>query len=203
VHNFNTQNLLQPVITSKRPELVRSESENLEYATKTGNHKSVSLSNLLSKAAEAGQISSRQSYIKFPTDPLNSSEARDTVIFIKGCCKNHQTNGNQTNAEEERLSKNGIVVSDSNINVNNSASNREHNMHAEILLNAEDTVSYKKRLREKKKHKSSKQRKEMLELLKSLNHANDMASKLKKRSEDILDVLDTEIKEIQKRPVAT
>ena len=164
VQNCNSQNLLQPVITSKRPEIVRSESENLEYSNTTRNNRSVSLSNLLSEAAEAGQISPRKSYIKLSNDHLNSSEAKDTVIFIKGCCKNHRTEENKTNSGDERLSKSGIVVSDSKINVKESSTNREHNssytnMHGEILVNAEEAASYKKRLRAKKKQKSSKKKK--------------------------------------------
>ena len=169
--NYNSQNLLQPVVLSKRPQLVRSESENLEVSTNTRKYKTASLSNLLSTAAEAGQISSQQSILKL-SDPLNSSDARDTVIFIKKCCLNHEKDKHQINNPiiENTVSHSASMLSVSQqkegYKMESSLSSKEHhtsseNIHlrSELLARTEDVVSYKKRLRAKKKHRASKQQK--------------------------------------------
>ena len=150
-------------MASKRPELVRSESENLEYSTLTRTHRTVSLSNLLNAAAEAGQISSQRSFTKL-TDPLNASEARDTVIFIKSCCMNHENNVNRINTEEIRNEKTEIISESqlkdlSKLITEEKYSSTKIHSSSEIVAQTENCVSHKKRQRTKKKHHASKQRK--------------------------------------------
>ena len=162
---------MQPVITSKRPQLVRSESENLEYSSKINSHKSVSLSNLLSKAADAGQFSSRQSYTKLvgPSDTSDKTPT-DTVIFIKSCCMNHDgTNEDANTTKLKRTNEKNNVVSESQLEVANATvssqlikeqniSHKNAHQQSKMIISNEELLSYKKSQRTKKKSRKSKQK---------------------------------------------
>ena len=164
VYKYNPQDLLHPVIVERRPELIRSESENLEYSAKTRTHRYVSLSSLLNKAFEAGQISSKQSFTKL-SDPINPTATKDAVIFIKTCCKNHEKTDSKMNTEEALINKCKIIsesqspskLSTSNKEEHSSSPNIQSNL--EILAQTELSLSHKKRQKTKRKSHASKQRK--------------------------------------------
>ena len=162
------QNIRAPIIVSKQPELLRSESEHLEYSALTGPHRTVSLGNLLNSAAEAGHISSHKSFTKL-SDPLNSSEGGETVIFIKSCCFNHESKNNRMTMEDkpketkELLSESQSKLTNmphlSKVNTEENYSSIKMHSGSEIMTRTENCFSNKKRQRSKKKRHSSKQRK--------------------------------------------
>ena len=151
---------------SKRPELVRSESENLEYSAKLKNDRSVSLSNLLSKAMDSKQLTSRQSYAKFTSD-TSDGPPQDTVIFIKSCCVNHDENEDEIKERRQVDKDKTALESQSTVVETMEASQliNEHNLshknmqkHLKMISTSEELISYKKRQKSKKKHRKSKQK---------------------------------------------
>ena len=156
------QNIVRPVTVSKRPELIRSESENLEYLNIPRAHRTVSLGNLLNEAVEAGIVSSQQRSFTKLSDPSNSSDPTETVIFIKSCCLNHENTYGETNTQEKGKTE---TISDSRskyINAPYSAkdySSTKIHSSTEIRVDTENNVSHQKRQRARKKQNKSKQQK--------------------------------------------
>ena len=152
---------------SKRPELVRSESENLEYSAKLKNDRSVSLSNLLSKAMDSKQLTSRQSYAKFTSD-TSDGPPQDTVIFIKSCCVNHDGSNEDDIKERRQDDKDKTALESQSTVVETMEASQlinEHNLshknlqqHLKMISTSEELISYKKRQKSKKKHRKSKQK---------------------------------------------
>ena len=152
---------------SKRPLLVRSESENLEYSTKLKNHRPVSLTNLINNAADAKQLSQGQSFRKLASDNSVGMPA-DTVIFIKSCCKNHGGTSKET-IQEGRLEDNGEMIYESQEQsvdaIESTQLTKEYDLsyknfqhHLKVAANTEELISYKKRQKTKKKYRKSKQK---------------------------------------------
>ena len=143
----------------------------MDYSNKIRDQKSVSLSSLLCKVAESGQLSPEQSYVK-----LNgSSEGKDTVIFIKTCCMKHED-------DKSKLTKNEMVNKTENtnsrsvlLNVNTKQAfiseefekSTSENQHSKSVGIAEtqDSKTHTNHRRSKKKHKSSRQKKVIRQLI--------------------------------------
>ena len=159
---------LRPEPNDRKSNLVRSESENMGYSSKIRDQKSVSLSSLLCKVAESGQLSPGQSYVKLK-DHNVSSEGKDTVIFIKTCCMKHED-------DKSKLIENEIANKTENANPGSlliDANTKQafiseafekltsENRHSNSIGIAESQVSktHTKHHRSKKKHKSSRQKK--------------------------------------------
>ena len=152
---------------SKRPLLVRSESENLEYSTNIKNHRPVSLTNLINNAADAKQLSQGQSFRKLASDSSVGTPA-DTVIFIKSCCKNHGGTSKKT-IQGGQLEHNGEIISESQEQlvdaIGSTRSTKEYDLsyknfqrQLKLATNTEELISYKKRQKTKNKHRKSKQK---------------------------------------------
>ena len=170
-------NVLRPEPNDKKRNLVRSESENMDYSNKIRDQKSVSLSSLLCKAAESGQLSPGQSFVKLK-DQNGSSDGKDTVIFIKTCCMKHED-------DRSKLIKNEIANKTENANTGSllldantqqafiseafkkSTSENRHSKSVGIA-ETQDSKTHTKHHRSKKKHKSSRQKKVLRQLIKCI-----------------------------------
>ena len=152
---------------SKRPLLVRSESENLEYRTKIKNHRPVSLTTLINNAADERQLSQGQSFRKLASDNSAGMPA-DTVIFIKSCCKKHGGTSKET-IQEGRLDDNGEMIYESQepsvdaigstqLTKEYGLSYKNFQHHLKVAANTKELISYKKQQKTKKKHRKSKQK---------------------------------------------
>ena len=165
---------LRPEPNDRKRNLVRSESENMDYSSKIRDQKSVSLSSLLCKVAESGQLSPGQSFVKLK-DQNCSSEGKDTVIFIKSCCMKHEDN-------KSKLTKNEMVNKTENANTGSllldantkqafiseafkkSTSENRHSKSVGIA-ETQDSKTHTKHHKSKKKHKSSRQKKVIRQLI--------------------------------------
>ena len=165
---------LRPEPNDRKRNLVRSESENMDYSSKIRDQKSVSLSSLLCKVAESGQLSPGQSYFKLK-DQDGSSEGKDTIIFIKSCCMKHEDN-------KSKLTKNEMVNKTENVNTGSllldantkqafiseafkkSTSENRHSKSVGIA-ETQDSKTHTSHRRSKKKQKSSRQKKVIRQLI--------------------------------------
>ena len=146
----------------------------MDYSNKIRDQKSVSLSSLLCKAAESGQLSPGQSYVKL-NGHNGSSEGKDTVIFIKTCCMKHEDDKdklikNET-ANNTENTNTGSLLLDANTKqafiseaFDKSTSENRHSKSVGIA-ETQDSKTHTKHHRSKKKHKSSKQKKVIRQLI--------------------------------------